>query len=64
MNPDQLKNVFSDALRWQLQRIIDDQVASSSPAIDHASLDYRYAEAWTCRSGASMRNGRSMIMSA
>ncbi|WP_156143738.1 hypothetical protein [Sphingomonas taxi] len=47
-----------------MRRILDDQVASSSPAIDHASLDYRYAEAWTCRSVASMRNGRSMIASA
>ena len=46
VNPDQLKKVFSDALRWQLQRILDDQVASSSPAIDHASLNSRYAEAW------------------
>ncbi len=25
MRPDQLKKVFSDALRWQLQRILEDQ---------------------------------------
>ena len=47
VNPDQRKKVFSEALRWQLERILDDQVASSSPAIDHASLNSRYAEAWT-----------------
>lgn len=47
VSPDQLKKVFSDALRWQLKRILEDQVASSTPAVDHASLNSRYAEAWT-----------------
>jgi len=47
VRPDQLKKVFSDALRWQLQRILEDQIASSTPAVDHASLNSRYAEAWT-----------------
>jgi hypothetical protein len=47
VRPDQLKKVFSDALRWQLQRILEDQIASSIPAADHASLNSRYAEAWT-----------------
>lgn len=47
VSPDQLKKVFSDALRWQLQRILEDQVASSTAAVDHASLNSRYAEAWT-----------------
>lgn len=47
VSPDQLKRVFSDALRWQLQRILEDQVLSSSPAADHATINSRYAEAWT-----------------
>lgn len=47
VRPDQLKKVFSDALRWQLQRILEDQIASSTPTVDHASLNSRYAEAWT-----------------
>ncbi|MDR6116041.1 MULTISPECIES: hypothetical protein [unclassified Sphingomonas] len=47
VRPDQLKKVFSDALRWQLQRILEDHIASSTPAADHASLNSRYAEAWT-----------------
>lgn len=47
VRPDQLKKVFSDALRWQLQRILEDQIASSTPAVGHASLNSRYAEAWT-----------------
>jgi len=47
VSPDQLKKVFSDALRWQLQRILEDQVVSSTAAVDHASLNSRYAEAWT-----------------
>lgn len=45
VRPDQLKKVFSDALRWQLQPILEDQIASSTPAVDHASLNSRYAEA-------------------
>ncbi|PTT37683.1 hypothetical protein DBR33_17650, partial [Stenotrophomonas sp. HMWF022] len=47
VGPDQLKKVFSDALRWQLQRILADQTVSSTAAVDHASLNSRYAEAWT-----------------
>ncbi|MFW2853592.1 hypothetical protein ACM61V_17055 [Sphingomonas sp. TX0543] len=47
VSPDQLKKVFSDALRWQLQRILEDQFASSTAAVDHASLNSPYAEAWT-----------------
>ena len=47
VSPDQLKKVFSDALRWQLQRILADQTVSSTAAADHASVNSRYAEAWT-----------------
>jgi len=34
------------ALRWQLQRVLEDQVASNIPAVDHASLNSPHAEAW------------------
>lgn len=47
VGPDQLKRVFSDALRWQLQRILEDQAVSSTDAIEHATINSRYAEAWT-----------------
>jgi hypothetical protein len=47
VRPDQFKKVFSDAPRWQLQRILADQTVSSTAAVDHASLNSRYAGAWT-----------------
>ena len=46
MRPDQLKKVFSDALRWQLQRILEDQAGTTAPFDDHASINSLYAEAW------------------
>jgi integrase len=46
MRPDQLKKVFSDALRWQLQRILEDQAGTTAPSDDHASINTLYAEAW------------------
>jgi hypothetical protein len=47
MTPDQLKQVFSDALRWQLKRIEQDQVGSPARSEDHAAINSIYAEAWT-----------------
>ena len=47
MRPDQLKRVFGDALRWQLQRIEEDQVGSAAPSGDHATINSLYAEAWS-----------------
>ncbi|HIV78587.1 MAG TPA: hypothetical protein H9899_13790 [Candidatus Sphingomonas excrementigallinarum] len=46
MRPDQLKKVFSDALRWQLQRILEDQAGTTAPSDHHASINSLYAEAW------------------
>ena len=46
LTPDQLKRVFSDALRWQLQRIEQDQIGSPARSEDHATIDSIYAEAW------------------
>lgn len=46
MTPDQLKQVFSDALRWQLKRIEQDQVGSPARPEDHATINSIYAEAW------------------
>ena len=47
VSPDQLKRVFSDALRWQLQRILEDQCGSQTPAGDHATMNSLHAEAWS-----------------
>ena len=38
--------MFNDALRWQLQRILEDQAGTTAPADDHASINTLYAEAW------------------
>ena len=46
MSPDQLKRIFSDALRWQLRRILEDQAGSAAPSADHATTNSIYAEAW------------------
>lgn len=45
MSPEQLKRVFSDALRWQLKRILEDQAESAVPSGHHASLNSLHAEA-------------------
>ncbi|WP_375271462.1 hypothetical protein [Sphingomonas sp.] len=47
MTPDQMKKVFSDALRWQLQRILQDQAANPAAKGDHATANSLHAEAWT-----------------
>ena len=47
MHPDQLKRVFGDALRWQLQRILEDQAGSTAPSGGHATVNSLYAEAWS-----------------
>jgi integrase len=46
MAPDKLRQIFSDAMRWQLQRILDDQSGSRAPPVDHAAINSIYAEAW------------------
>ena len=55
MGPDQLKRVFGDALRWQLQRILEDQADSAAPSGDHATVNSIYAE-W--RMAGSLPTGR------
>ncbi|SEJ65640.1 hypothetical protein SAMN05518849_110142 [Sphingobium sp. AP50] len=47
MGPDRLKRVFSDAMRWQLQRIFEDQAGSRAPAGEHATTNSIHAEAWS-----------------
>lgn len=47
MGPDKLKRVFSDAMRWQLQRILEDQAGSRAPAGEHATTNSIHAEAWS-----------------
>lgn len=65
MRPDQLKKVFSDALRWQLQRILEDQAGITAPADDHASINTLYAEARAFWAAAgSARNGCWTSMTA
>lgn len=44
--PAQLKKVFSDAMRWQLNRILEDQVGSAIPSGEHARMNSIHAEAW------------------
>lgn len=46
MSPDKLKQVFSDAMRWQLGRILEDQVGSAAPSSDHATTNSLHAVAW------------------
>jgi len=38
--------VFSDAWRWQLKRIEQDQIGSPARSEDHATINSIYAEAW------------------
>lgn len=46
MAPDKLRQVFSDAMRWQLQRILEDQSGNRAPPVDHAAINSIHAEAW------------------
>ncbi len=65
MRADQLKKVFSDALRWQLQRILEDQAGTTAPSDDHASIKAsmpRPGAFWAA--AGSARNGRWTSMTA
>lgn len=57
MSREQIKQVFSDALRWQLQRIEQDQVGSLADPGDHATANSLHAEAWEflARGGVAAR---------
>jgi hypothetical protein len=44
VSPDQLKKVFSDALRWQLQRILEDQGGSQTVNRRPKRTPYRRAK--------------------
>ncbi len=46
MSREQMKQVFSDALRWQLQRIEQDQTGSQADPGAHATANSLHAEAW------------------
>jgi hypothetical protein len=57
MRREQMKQVFGDALRWQLQRIEQDQAGRLADAGDHATANSLHAEAWEflARSGVAAR---------
>lgn len=42
----QLKQVFSDAMRWQLHRILQDQAEGAAPSGEYARVNSIHAEAW------------------
>lgn len=46
IDPATLKKVFTDALRWQLERILTDQTASGADPAHHAQANRIYAELW------------------
>lgn len=46
MSPEKLRRVFSDAMRWQLGRILEDQAGSAAPSADHAITNSLHAVAW------------------
>lgn len=46
IDPATLKKVFTDALRWQLERILTDQTASGADPADHAQVNRVWAEMW------------------
>jgi integrase len=46
IDPSTLKKIFSDALRWQLERIMRDQTATPEESAVHASINAAYAELW------------------
>jgi hypothetical protein len=43
IDPATLKKIFSDAMRWQLERILVDQVGSGSEPSLHAYVNDAYA---------------------
>ncbi len=57
MSREQMKQVFSDALRWQLQLIEQDQTGSLADPGDHATANSLHAEAWEflARGGGAAR---------
>jgi hypothetical protein len=46
IEPATLKKIFSDAMRWQLERILSDQTASPGDPAAHASINAAFAEMW------------------
>ena len=59
MAPDKLRQIFGDAMRWQLQRILEDQSGSRVPPVDHAAINSIHAEAWASWPDEGLRrNGR------
>lgn len=44
--PDTLKKIFGDAMRWQLERIVEDQTASGVDPALHTLTNDAYAEMW------------------
>lgn len=46
MAPDKLRQIFGDAMRWQLQRILEEQAGNHARSVDHAALNSIHAEAW------------------
>ena len=57
MSRDQMKQVFGDALRWQLQRIEQDQAGSLADPGNHATINSLQAEAreFLARGGVAAR---------
>jgi hypothetical protein len=41
-----LQKVFSDAMRWQLERILSDQVGGTAQSFHHIEVNKVYAELW------------------
>src|SRR5690606_12110758 len=44
--PPRLKKIFSDALRWQLDRVLQDQLASGANPASHAAVNLAHAEVY------------------
>jgi integrase len=53
IDPANLKLIFQDAMRWQLTRILQDQIGSVTPVAHHAFINKVCAELWrhSARSG-------------
>lgn len=46
IDPATLKKIFSDALRWQLDRVLQDQLASGANPASHAAVNLAHAEVY------------------
>lgn len=57
INRATLQKVFSDAMRWQLERILSDQVGDTAHAFHHIEVNKIYAELWGlyARSGSDAK---------